>query len=179
MILMMFLLIRKIIKMNKRVGLYPGSFDPITNGHIDIIKRSLRVVDKLVIGIAVNVGKTGLFSLKERENLVISDIKKLGLEELVEVRSFEGLLVNYAKEIDAKIIIRGLRAVTDFEYEFQMTGMNSRLDSNIETVFLMASENQQFISSRLVKEIFMFGGDISSFVSSNVLKEMKLQKLNK
>jgi len=175
----MFLLIRKIIKMIKRVGLYPGSFDPITNGHIDIIKRSLRVVDKLVIGIAVNVGKTGLFSLKERENLVISDIKKLGLEELVEVRSFEGLLVNYAKKIDAKIIIRGLRAVTDFEYEFQMTGMNSRLDSNIETVFLMASENQQFISSRLVKEIFMFGGDISSFVSSNVLKEMKLQKLNK
>jgi len=165
--------------MNKRVGLYPGSFDPITNGHIDIIKRSLRVVDKLVIGIAVNLGKTGLFSLKERENLVISDIKKLGLEELIEVRSFEGLLVNYAKEIDAKIIIRGLRAVTDFEYEFQMTGMNSRLDSNIETVFLMASENQQFISSRLVKEIFMFGGDISSFVSSNVLKEMKLQKLNK
>ena len=165
--------------MNKRVGLYPGSFDPITNGHIDIIKRSLRVVDKLVIGIAVHVGKTGLFSLKERENLVISDIKKLGLEELVEVRSFEGLLVNYAKEIDAKIIIRGLRAVTDFEYEFQMTGMNSRLDSNIETVFLMASENQQFISSRLVKEIFMFGGDISSFVSSNVLKEMKIQKLNK
>ena len=165
--------------MSKRVGLYPGSFDPITNGHIDIIKRSLRVVDKLVIGIAVNVGKTGLFSLKERENLVTSDIKKLGLEEVVEVKSFEGLLVNYAKEIDAKLIIRGLRAVTDFEYEFQMTGMNSRLDSNIETVFLMASENQQFISSRLVKEIFMFGGDISSFVSSNVLKEMKLQKLNK
>ena len=162
--------------MSKRVGLYPGSFDPITNGHIDIIKRSLRVVDKLVIGIAVNVGKTGLFSLKERENLVTSDIKKLGLEEVVEVKSFEGLLVNYAKEIDAKLIIRGLRAVTDFEYEFQMTGMNSRLDSNIETVFLMASENQQFISSRLVKEIFMFGGDISSFVSSNVLKEMKLKK---
>ena len=162
--------------MSKRVGLYPGSFDPITNGHIDIIKRSLRVVDKLVIGITVNVGKTGLFSLKERENLVTSDIKKLGLEEVVEVKSFEGLLVNYAKEIDAKLIIRGLRAVTDFEYEFQMTGMNSRLDSNIETVFLMASENQQFISSRLVKEIFMFGGDISSFVSSNVLKEMKLQK---
>ena len=165
--------------MSKRVGLYPGSFDPITNGHIDIIKRSLRVVDKLVIGIAINVGKTGLFSLKERENLVTSDIKKLGLEEVVEVKSFEGLLVNYAKEIDAKLIIRGLRAVTDFEYEFQMTGMNSRLDSNIETVFLMASENQQFISSRLVKEIFMFGGDISSFVSSNVLKEMKLQKNNK
>ena len=117
--------------------------------------------------------------MKERENLVASDISKLGLEEFVEVKSFEGLLVSYAKQIDAKIIIRGLRAVTDFEYEFQMTGMNSRLDSNIETVFLMASENQQFISSRLVKEIFTFGGDISSFVSFNVLKEMKLQKLNK
>ena len=152
------------MKMSKRIGLYPGSFDPITNGHIDIINRSLRVVDKLVIGIAVNLGKSGLFSLKERESLVASDIRKLGLEEFVEVKSFEGLLVNYAKQIDAKIIIRGLRAVTDFEYEFQMT-------------FLMASENQQFISSRLVKEIFTFGGDISSFVSSNVLKEMKLQKL--
>ena len=165
------------MKMNKRVGLYPGSFDPITNGHIDIIKRSLRVVDKLVIGIAVNLGKTGLFNLKERENLVRSDIKKLGLEEFVEVKAFEGLLVNYANEINAKLIIRGLRAVTDFEYEFQMTGMNSRLDSNIETVFLMASENQQFISSRLVKEIFLFDGDISSFVSFNVLKEMKLHKI--
>ena len=166
------------MKMSKRIGLYPGSFDPITNGNIDIINRSLRVVDKLVIGIAINVGKSGLFNLKERENLVASDIRKLGLEEFVEVKSFEGLLVNYAKQIDAKIIIRGLRAVTDFEYEFQMTGMNSRLDSNIETVFLMASENQQFISSRLVKEIFTFGGDISSFVSTNVLKEMKKQKLN-
>tara|TARA_Y100001970_G_scaffold55335_1_gene70107 strand:+ start:11610 stop:12119 length:510 start_codon:yes stop_codon:yes gene_type:complete len=165
-------------KMTKKIGLYPGSFDPITNGHMDIIKRSLKVVDKLVIGIAVNVGKTGLFSLEERENLVSLDIKNLGLEEFVEVRSFEGLLVNYAKKIDAKLIVRGLRAVTDFEYEFQMTGMNARLDSNIETVFLMASENQQFISSRLVKEIFTFGGDISSFVSANVLKEMKIQQNN-
>ncbi|MBH87625.1 MAG: pantetheine-phosphate adenylyltransferase [Pelagibacterales bacterium] len=164
--------------MTKKIGLYPGSFDPITNGHMDIIKRSLKVVDKLVIGIAVNVGKTGLFSLEERENLVSLDIKNLGLEEFVEVRSFEGLLVNYAKKIDAKLIVRGLRAVTDFEYEFQMTGMNARLDSNIETVFLMASENQQFISSRLVKEIFTFGGDISSFVSANVLKEMKIQQNN-
>ena len=175
--------------MTDRIGLYPGSFDPITNGHIDIIKRSLRVVDKLVIGIAVNVGKTGLFSLKEREKLVLSDIKNLGLEGFVEVRSFEGLLniyvdsfnellMNYANKKKANVIIRGLRAISDFEYEFQMTGMNSRLDSSIETVFLMASENQQFISSRLVKEIFTFGGDISSFVSSNVLKEMQIQKLN-
>ena len=162
--------------MTERIGLYPGSFDPITNGHIDIIRRSLRVVDKLVIGIAVNLGKTGFFEYEQREKLVKADINDLGLSESIEVRSFNGLLVNYAKEIDAKIIVRGLRAVTDFEYEFQMTGMNSRLDSEIETVFLMASENQQFISSRLVKEIFTFGGDISSFVSKNVFKAMKEKK---
>jgi len=159
--------------MSKRIGLYPGSFDPITNGHVDIIKRTLRVVDKLVIGIAVNLGKTGFFSFDQRENLVKEEIKNLGLSEFIEVKSFNGLLVNYAKEINAGIIVRGLRAVTDFEYEFQMTGMNSRLDSEIETVFLMASENQQFISSKLVKEIFTFGGDVSSFVSKNVLNAMK------
>tara|TARA_B100000686_G_scaffold355298_1_gene472211 strand:- start:2816 stop:3313 length:498 start_codon:yes stop_codon:yes gene_type:complete len=164
------------IIMTERIGLYPGSFDPITNGHIDIIRRSLRVVDKLVIGIAINLGKTGFFDYEQRTELVKEDIDNLGLSELIEVRSFNGLLVNYAKEIDAKIIVRGLRAVTDFEYEFQMTGMNSRLDSEIETVFLMASENQQFISSKLVKEIFTFGGDISSFVSKNVLKAMKEKK---
>ncbi len=159
--------------MSKRIGLYPGSFDPITNGHVDIIKRSLRVVDKLVIGIAVNLGKTGFFDFDQRENLVKEEIKNLGLSEFIEVKSFNGLLVKYAKEINAGIIVRGLRAVTDFEYEFQMTGMNSRLDSEIETVFLMASENQQFISSRLVKEIFTFGGDVSSFVSKNVLSAME------
>ena len=140
---------------------------------MDIIKRSLRVVDKLVIGIAVNLGKTGFFDFDQRENLVKEEIKNLGLSEFIEVKSFNGLLVKYAKEINAGIIVRGLRAVTDFEYEFQMTGMNSRLDSEIETVFLMASENQQFISSRLVKEIFTFGGDVSSFVSKNVLSAME------
>ena len=164
--------------MTDRIGLYPGSFDPITNGHIDIIKRSLRVVDKLVIGIAVNVGKTGLFSLKEREKLVLSDIKNLGLEGFVEVRSFEGLLVNYAKKINAKIIVRGLRAVTDFEYEFQMTGMNARLNSEIETVFLMASEKHQFISSRFVKEICILDGDVKSFIPEEVFHKLR-EKLNK
>ena len=162
--------------MTKRIGLYPGSFDPITNGHMDIIKRALKVVDKLVIGIAVNLGKTGFFDYETCEKLVKEDIKNLGLSEFIEVKSFNGLLVNYAREINAKLIVRGLRAVTDFEYEFQMTGMNARLDSEIETVFLMASENQQFISSRLVKEIFIFDGDISSFVSENVLKAMKQKK---
>ena len=160
------------MKMNKRIGLYPGSFDPITNGHIDIIKRSLRVVDKLVIGIAVNVGKTGLFTLKEREKLVLSDIKNLGLEDFVEVKSFEGLLVNYAKKINAKIIVRGLRAVTDFEYEFQMTGMNYQLNPNIETIFLMTSEKNSFISSNFVKEVHKLGGDVSNFVSQNTLSEL-------
>ena len=158
--------------MSKRIGLYPGSFDPITNGHVDIIKRSLRVVDKLVIGIAVNLGKTGFFDFDQRENLVKEEIKNLGLSEFIEVKSFNGLLVKYAKEINAGIIVRGLRAVTDFEYEFQMTGMNSRLDSEIETVFLMASENQQFISSRLVKEIVSMGGDVAHFVAPSVRTQL-------
>ena len=159
--------------MTKRIGLYPGSFDPITNGHMDIIKRALKVVDKLVIGIAVNLGKTGFFDYETREKLVKEDIKNLGLSEFIEVKSFNGLLVNYAREINAKLIVRGLRAVTDFEYEFQMTGMNARLDSEIETVFLMASENQQFISSRLVKEIASLNGNLKKFITKSVIKEIK------
>ena len=159
--------------MSEKIGLYPGSFDPITNGHMDIMRRSLKVVDKLVVGIAINVSKAGFFNLDERVKLVEEDIDSLGLSESIKVDSFEGLLVKYARDIGASIILRGLRAVSDFEYEFQMTGMNARLESSIETVFLMSSENQQFISSRLVKEVFNFNGDISSFVSPNVLRHMK------
>ena len=159
--------------MTERIGLYPGSFDPITNGHTDIIRRSLKVVDKLIVGIAVNMNKSGFFNPEERLQIVEEDIKSIGLVDKIEVHSFEGLLMHYATNVGASIIIRGLRAVSDFEYEFQMTGMNARLKPDIETVFLMSSENQHFISSQLVKEIFKFKGDISSFVSTNVLKNME------
>ena len=159
--------------MTERIGLYPGSFDPITNGHMDIIKRSLKVVDKLIVGIAVNVSKSEYFNTEERLQIIEEDIKNIGLSDRIKIHSFEGLLMDYAKSIGANVIIRGLRAVSDFEYEFQMTGMNARLEPSIETVFLMSSENQHFISSKLVKEVFKFNGDISSFVSANVLKNMK------
>ena len=164
--------------MTERIGLYPGSFDPITNGHMDIIRRSLKVVDKLIVGIAVNVSKAEYFSTEERQQIIEEDIKNIGLTDRIKIYSFEGLLMDYAKNIGANVIIRGLRAVSDFEYEFQMTGMNARLEPSIETVFLMSSENQHFISSKLVKEVFKFNGDISSFVSANVLKKMK-NKLSK
>ena len=159
--------------MTERIGLYPGSFDPITNGHMDIIRRSLKIVDKLIVGIAVNDSKSEYFSTEERQQIIEEDIKNIGLSDKIRIHSFEGLLMNYAKNIGASVIIRGLRAVSDFEYEFQMTGMNARLEPSIETVFLMSSENQHFISSKLVKEVFKFNGDISSFVSANVLKNMK------
>ena len=160
---------------NGRIGVYPGTFDPITSGHTDIVKRALKVVDHLVIGVAVNTGKSPLFNLNERTEMVISELEPIGGKR-ISVRSFDNLLMHFVEEVGASIIVRGLRALSDFEYEFQMTGMNARLDSEIETVFLMASENQQFISSRLVKEIFIFDGDISSFVSENVLKAMKQKK---
>ena len=159
--------------MIERIGLYPGSFDPITNGHMDIIRRSLKIVDKLIVGIAVNDSKSEYFSTEERQQIIEEDIENIGLSDKIKIHSFEGLLMDYAKNSGASIIIRGLRAVSDFEYEFQMTGMNARLEPSIETVFLMSSENQHFISSKLVKEVFKFNGDISSFVSANVLKNMK------
>ena len=159
--------------MTERIGLYPGSFDPITNGHMDIIRRSLKIVDKLIVGIAVNDSKSEYFSTEERQQIIEEDIENIGLSDKIKIHSFEGLLMDYAKNIGASVIIRGLRAVSDFEYEFQMTGMNARLEPSIETVFLMSSENQHFISSKLVKEVFKFNGDISSFVSANVLKNMK------
>ena len=152
--------------MAERIALYPGTFDPITNGHIDIITRAVKLADRLVIGVAVNTGKGPVFTLEESVSLVEMEIRpvveKIGIT--VEVRPFSSLLIQFAREIGAQIIVRGLRAVTDFDYEFQMTGMNYRLDSEIETVFLMASEHHQFISSRFVKDIASFGGDISSFV---------------
>jgi pantetheine-phosphate adenylyltransferase len=152
--------------MAELIALYPGTFDPVTNGHLDIIGRAARLVDRLVVGVAVNIGKGPLFGLEERVELVRTEVSAIAARNgsIIEVRPFEGLLVHFAREIGARMIIRGLRAVADFDYEFQMVGMNRRLDPEIETVFLMASETNQFIASRLVKEIARLGGDISGFV---------------
>ena len=156
--------------MSGRVGIYPGTFDPITNGHSDIIRRALHVVDRLVIGVARNDGKGPLFSTDERVEIVRGEVDHLenGGADRIDVRPFESLLMNFAESVGASVILRGLRAVSDFEYEFQMAGMNARLNPKIETVFLMASDRFQFISSRFVKEIGALGGDISHFVSPRV-----------
>jgi pantetheine-phosphate adenylyltransferase len=148
-----------------RIGIYPGTFDPITNGHTDIIRRAVRVVDRLVIGVARNDGKGPLFATDERDE--IAHLEN-GDAERIEVRAFDTLLMAFAQSVGAKVVVRGLRAVSDFEYEFQMAGMNARLNPEIETVFLMASDRFQFISSRFVKEIGALGGDVSHFVSPRV-----------
>ncbi|HLO78717.1 MAG TPA: pantetheine-phosphate adenylyltransferase [Magnetospirillum sp.] len=160
--------------MTERVGLYPGTFDPITNGHLDIVIRAARVVDRLIVAVAVNAGKGPLFTLEERVALVRHELaERANLAGVnIEVRSFDNLLIDFARQCGAHVIIRGLRAVSDFEYEFQMAGMNARLSADIETMFLMASERCQFISSRFVKEIGRLGGDISSFVSPRVRAEL-------
>ena len=157
--------------MTERVALYPGTFDPVTNGHLDIIGRAARLVDRLVVGVAINIGKGPLFDLEERVELVRAETAAIAARNgtIIEVQPFEGLLVQYARQLGARMIIRGLRAVADFDYEFQMVGMNRRLDQEIETVFLMASETNQFIASRLVKEIARLGGDISGFVPKATL----------
>jgi pantetheine-phosphate adenylyltransferase len=153
-----------------RIGVYPGTFDPITNGHTDIIRRALHIVDKLVIGVARNDGKGPLFSTDERVEIVRDEVSHLenGAANRVEVLPFQTLLMHFAETVNAGVIVRGLRAVSDFEYEFQMAGMNARLNPQIETVFLMATDRFQFISSRFVKEIGSLGGDISHFVSPRV-----------
>jgi len=157
-----------------RIGIYPGTFDPITNGHTDIIRRAVRIVDRLVVGVARNDGKGPLFATDERVEIVRDEVAHLenGAAERIEVRAFDSLLVSFAQSVGATMIIRGLRAVSDFEYEFQMTGMNARLNPEIETVFLMASDRFQFITSRLVKEIGALGGDVSHFVSPRVVNRL-------
>ncbi len=160
--------------MTKRIGVYPGTFDPITNGHADIILRAVKIVDTLVIGVARNAGKGPLFTTDERVEIVRDELKHLdpAAAKRIVVRPFDNLLMHFAVEVDASVIIRGLRAVSDFEYEFQMAGMNNRLNNKVETVFLMASDRFQFISSRFVKEIGQLGGDISHFVSGRVAKRL-------
>lgn len=150
--------------MKKRVALYPGTFDPITNGHLDIIGRAVKLYDKLVIGVALNTSKGPLFSFEERVEMARELAESVADGTEIEVRPFEGLLMHFAEEVGANSIIRGLRAVSDFEYEFQMVGMNQRLNPDIETVFLMADPRHQAIASRLVKEIAKLGGTIDPFV---------------
>jgi pantetheine-phosphate adenylyltransferase len=153
-----------------RIGLYPGTFDPITLGHIDIIQRAMAMVDRLVIGVAINRDKAPLFALEERVFMVEEECREIAARvggEIV-VHPFENLLIDCARDVGEGIIIRGLRAVADFEYEFQMVGMNRALDSSIETVFLMADARRQAIASKLVKEICRLGGDVSKFVTPAV-----------
>lgn len=152
-----------------RTAIYPGTFDPITNGHMDIIRRTLAVVDELVVGVALDTAKTPMFDIDQRAVLVEEDLGQLGPDaKRVRVVSFSGLLVNMAAEQGATLLIRGLRAVSDFEYEFQMAALNRRLDANIETLFIPASESTHFISSRFIKQIARLGGEIDEFVSPHV-----------
>lgn len=157
-----------------RIGIYPGTFDPITLGHSDIIARALKVVDTLIIGVALDTGKESLFDLAFRVKLVQNEITLLGKDaSRVQVKAFEGLLVNFARVCKADILIRGLRAVSDFEYEFQMASVNNKIAPHIETVFLTASDNTHFISSRFVRQIATLGGDVSSLVSPHVADALK------
>ena len=152
-----------------RVAIYPGSFDPITNGHLDIITRGAKVFDKLIVGVLVNIDKVGLFSIKERVELIKRVTQHL---PNVDVVSFNGLLVDLAKEYEAKVILKGLRAVTDFEYEFQMALMNSQLDNEVETLFMTTSAANSFLSSSSVKQVAKFGGKINGLVPDEIVEDV-------
>lgn len=156
-----------------RIGIYPGTFDPITKGHLHIIKRVSRQVDKLIVGVASNIRKAPRFTLEERLAMVRTDCDNLPEKYCeIEVRPFDNLLIHFAREVNASFIFRGLRAVSDFDYEFQMTGMNARLAPDIETVFLMAADKWQFVSASFVKEIHSMGGDVSEFVTPATLARL-------
>ncbi len=157
-----------------RIGLYPGTFDPVTLGHSDVIRRATKLVDRLVIGVAINRDKGPLFRLEERVDMLeaeLGPLRRHGAD--IEVRPFENLLMHFAEDVGASVIVRGLRAVSDFEYEFQMVGMNRALNDEIETVFLMAEANHQAIASKLVKEIARLGGDVSKFVTPSVADRLR------
>ena len=156
--------------MTTKIGIYPGAFDPLTFGHLDIIKRSLNIVDKLIIGVADNINKKSLLSIDDRKKLILSDITNyFETNANISIDAISGLLTDYANKNNVTCIIRGLRAVSDFEYEFQMTGMNYQLNPRLETIFLMSSEKYSFISSNFIKEVHNLGGDVSRFVSKNTI----------
>ena len=157
-----------------RIGLYPGTFDPLTFGHIDIMKRAAKLVDQLIVGVAINLDKAPLFSVESRVEMIKDQVVKINKSLSVDIRThqFDNLLIHCAKDVSASVIFRGLRAVSDFEYEFQMVGMNRALNDNIETVFLMADVSHQAIASKLVKEISRLGGNIENFVPQEVVKIM-------
>lgn len=166
--------------MTKRIGVYPGTFDPITKGHLHIIKRASTLVDKLIVSVALNHHKKTLFTHDERVELVKADVAnmKLSSDCEIEVKAFDGLLVHYAEEMQASCVFRGLRAVSDFDYEFQMTGMNLHLAPEIETVFLMAADKWQFVSSSFIKEIHALNGQVEDFVTPETLKALEKKHKN-
>jgi len=157
--------------MAQRIGVYPGTFDPITLGHLDIIRRGAKLVDKLIIGVTTNMSKNPMFTAEERMDMVMREVAEQGIDN-VEVVGFNALLMKFARAQGASVIVRGLRAVADFEYEYQMAGMNQKLDNEIETVFLMADVSLQPIASKLVKEIALFGGEIADFVTPTIREEV-------
>ncbi|HLY05004.1 MAG TPA: pantetheine-phosphate adenylyltransferase [Rhizomicrobium sp.] len=160
--------------MARHVGLYPGTFDPVTLGHLDIIGRAVKLVDHLVIGVATNPSKSPMFTLEERVEMVRSETAPLqgNGRATIDVRTFDSLLMTFAEEVGATVIVRGLRAVSDFEYEFQMVGMNQRLNPDIDTVFLMADPRHQAIASKLVKEIAVLGGNVAPFTTPNIARRL-------
>ncbi|MGC1270258.1 MAG: pantetheine-phosphate adenylyltransferase [Croceibacterium sp.] len=166
--------------MTTRIGLYPGTFDPVTLGHTDIIRRGSKLVDRLIIGVTTNPSKDPMFTPEERMEMVRAEVAGLGLDN-VEVKGFNALLMKFAEKEGASMIVRGLRAVADFEYEYQMAGMNQQINSGIETVFLMADVSLQPIASKLVKEIALFGGEVAPFVSPSVRDQVvaRVEKLGR
>lgn len=165
------------LAMTQRIGIYPGTFDPITKGHLHIIKRASKLVDKLIIGVALNPHKQTLFNHEERVALAAKDVKMLELSCEIEVEPFDELLVHYAQNSNASCVFRGLRAISDFDYEFQMTGMNLHLAPELETVFLMAADKWQFVSSSFIKEIHALNGDIEDFVTADTFEALNKKRI--
>ena len=162
--------------MSEKIAVYPGTFDPFTFGHLDVVRRSSKLFDRIIISVAENNSKSALFNLEERIEIVTNVISNEKDLDKIEIKGFSGLLVDHVIDIGAVAVLRGLRALSDFEYEFQMAGINTRLSNEFETIFLMASENQQFVASRFVKEIHSLGGDVSSFVPKIVMEHLEKKK---